>query len=185
MKPVPLVPTLAFLPLAFLTLSVRAQGQYRCPSASGPEAEAGWAAYADNDMAEARRRFEAAVARCDNDQYARTGLGYVSLRDGKVWEAERLWTVVRTAEPNNVDALVGLGLAGWRSGDIDAVRAYFSTVLELAPEHPMAIEYLERIAVADAAWMPLPEGLSTSGPERGVARSERSVVRLTHPHGPR
>ena len=97
----------------------------------------------------------------------------------------RLWTVVRTAEPNNVDALVGLGLAGWRSGDIDAVRAYFSTVLELAPEHPMAIEYLERIAVADAAWMPLPEGLSTSGPERGVARSERSVVRLTHPHGPR
>ena len=63
----------------------------------------------------------------------------------------RLWTVVRTAEPNNVDALVGLGLAGWCSGDIDAVRAYFSTVLELAPEHPTAIEYLERIAEADAA----------------------------------
>ena len=151
MKPVPLVPTLALLPLAFLTLSVRAQGQDRCPSASGPEAVAGWAAYTDNNMAEARRRFEAAVARCDNDQDARTGLGYVSLRDGKVGEAERLWAVVRTAEPNNVDALVGLGLARWRSGDIDAVRTYFSTVLELAPGHATAIEYLERIAVTDAA----------------------------------
>ena len=127
----------------------RAQGQDRCPSASGPEAVAGWAAYTDNNMAEARRRFEAAIARCDNDQYARTGLGYVSLRDGKVGEAERLWAVVRTAEPNNVDALVGLGLARWRSGDMDAVRTHFSTVLELAPGHATAIEYLERIAVTD------------------------------------
>ena len=115
---------------------------------SGPGAEAGWAAYADNDMAEARRRFEAAVAQCDNDQYARTGLGYVNLRDGNVQEAERLWTVVGTAEPNNVDALVGLGLARWRSGDIDAVHDYFSTVLELQPGHPTAAEYLERISGA-------------------------------------
>ena len=78
MKPVPPVRTLALLFLDFLTLSVPAQGQDRCPSASGPEAVAGWAAYADNNMAEARRPFEAAVARCDNDQCARTGLGYVS-----------------------------------------------------------------------------------------------------------
>ena len=151
MKPVPSVRTLALLFLGFLTLSVPAQGQDPCPRASGPHAEAGWAAYVDNDMTEAQRRFEAAVAQCDNDQYARSGLGYVYLRDGKVGEAERLWTVVRTAEPNNVDALIGLALARWRSGDIDAVRAYFSTVLELAPGHPTAVEYLERIAGADAA----------------------------------
>ena len=113
MKPVRPVGIPTLLLLAFLTLSAPAQGQDSCPSASGPGAEAGWAAYADNDIAEARRRFEAAVALCHNDQYARTGLGYVNLRDGNVQEAERLWTVVGTAEPNNVDALVGWA---WRGG---------------------------------------------------------------------
>ena len=145
MKPVRPVGIPTLLLLAFLTLSAPAQGQDSCPSASGPGAEAGWAAYADNDIAEARRRFEAAVALCHNDQYARTGLGYLNLRDGNVQEAERLWTVVGTAEPNNVDALVGLGLARWRSGDVDTVRDYFRTVLELQPGHPTAVEYLERI----------------------------------------
>ena len=151
MKPSPRVWTLTILPLAAAILCEPAQGQDACPRASGPDAEAGWAAYAGNDMTEARRRFEAAVSRCDDDQYARSGLGYVSLRDGNVAEAERLWTVVRTAEPNNVDALVGLGLARWRSGDIDAVRDYFSRVLELQPGHSTAVEYLERIARADPA----------------------------------
>ena len=151
MKPLPRVWTLTFLPLAVAVLSEPAQGQDACPRASGADAEAGWAAYADNNMAAARRRFEAAVAQCDNDQYARSGLGYVSLRDGNVEEAERLWTVVSTAEPNNVDALVGLGLARWRSGDIEAVRAYFSMVLELQPGHSTAVEYLERVRSADAA----------------------------------
>ena len=151
MKPLPHVWTLTLLPLAVAVLSEPAQGQDACPRASGPDAVAGWAAYADNDMAEARRRFEAAVAQCDNDQYARSGLGYVSLRDGNVEEAERLWTVVSAAEPRNVDALVGLGLAGWRSGDINAVRKYFSTVLDLQPGHSTAVEYLERIRRADAA----------------------------------
>ena len=151
MKPLPRVWTLTFLPLVVAVLSEPAQGQDACPRASGADAEAGWAAYADNNMAAARRRFEAAVAQCDNDQYARSGLGYVSLRDGNVEEAERLWTVVSTAEPNNVDALVGLGLARWRSGDIEAVRGYFSTVLELQPGHSTAVEYLERVRSADAA----------------------------------
>ena len=151
MNPVPRVRRLALLPLAFATLTVPAQGQNSCPDASGPDAEAGWAAYGANDMTEARRRFEAAVAQCNNDQYARTGLGYVHLRDGYVEKAERLWTIVSTAQPKNVDALVGLGLARWRSGDIDAVRDYFGTVLELEPGHPTAVEYLERIAGADAA----------------------------------
>ena len=130
MKPVPAVRTLVLLLLAFLILSAPAQGQDPCPSASGPSAEAGWAAYADNDLAEARHRFEAAVTQCHNDQYARTGLGYVyHLQDGAVGKAERLGTVVTTSEPNNIDALVGLGLARWRSGDIDAVRDYFRAYL--------------------------------------------------------
>jgi len=151
MKPLPRVWTLTFLPLAVVVLSQPAEGQDGCPRASGLDAEAGWTAYAANDIAEARRRFEAAVARCEDDQYARSGLGYVSLRDGNVEEAERLWAVVRTAEPNNIDALVGLGLARWRSGDIEAVRDFFGTVLDLQPGHSTAVDYLERIGSADPA----------------------------------
>ena len=151
MKPLPRVWTLTFFPLAVVILSEPAQGQDTCPRASGLDAEAGWAAYADNNMTEARLRFEAALAQCDNDQYARSGLGYVSLRDGNVEGAERLWTVVSTADPNNVDALVGLGLARWRAGDIDAVRDYFSKVLGLQPGHSTAVEYLERIRSVDPA----------------------------------
>ena len=61
---------LPLLFLAFLTLSVPAQGQDPCPSASGPGAEAGWAAYADNDMAEVRRRaaVKASMMRIANHQ---------------------------------------------------------------------------------------------------------------------
>ncbi len=151
MKPLPRVWTLTLLLTAVAILFDSAQGQDACPRASGPDAEAGWAAYADNDMAEARRRFVAALAQCHGDQYARSGLGYVALRDGNVQEAERLWTLVTTAEPNNVDALVGLGLARWRSGDMDAVHDYFATVLELHPGHSLAVEYLERVASARRA----------------------------------
>ena len=75
MKPLPRVWTLTFLSLAVVVLSEPAEGQDGCPRASGLDAEAGWTAYAANDITEARRRFEAAVARCQNDQYARSGLG--------------------------------------------------------------------------------------------------------------
>jgi len=105
-------------------------------------------------MVLARDRFEAAITRCDNDQYARTGLGYVALRDGDTAEATDAFRTVVDVEPNNVDALVGLGLASWRVGDLDAVSRYFSTVIELAPEHPTAIEYLERV---DGATRPATE----------------------------
>lgn len=151
MTPVPRVWMLTLLPLVAAILCEPARGQEGCPRASGPDAEAGWAAYADNDLTEARRRFEAALARCDDDQYARSGLGYISLRGGNLGEAERLWTVVLGAEPNNVDALVGLGLARWRAGDIDAVREYFNMVLQLQPGHLTAVEYLERIGSTDPA----------------------------------
>jgi len=38
--------------------------QERCPAAAGPDAEAGWAAYRDGDMAAAQRAFDAALALC-------------------------------------------------------------------------------------------------------------------------
>lgn len=133
---------------ATVGLVTPASAQDPCPSASGADAEAGWAAYQDGDMTRAHARFEAAIARCDNDHYARTGLGYVALRDGDTSEAAGLFEVVVLAEPNNVDALVGLGLGSWRTGDLDAVERHFGRVVQLAPDHPTAIEFLERVSGA-------------------------------------
>jgi len=149
MKPVRPV-TLATLILAAFLSPAEVRAQDPCPSASGIDAEAGWTAYQEGDMVEARARFEAALARCGNDQYARTGLGYVALRDGDTAEAAGLFDAVVAAEPNNVDALVGLGLARWRSADLEAVEEYFNRVIVLVPDHPTALEYLERVEGARA-----------------------------------
>ena len=145
MKPAASVRTLTLLLAVCATLASPVHGQDPCPSASGVDAEAGWAAYVDNEMVEARRRFESALIRCDNDQYARTGLAYVDLREGDPGEAERLLLMVIDVEPNNIDALVGLGLVEWRSADLEAVGEYFGLVVELDPENVTALDYLARI----------------------------------------
>ena len=148
MKPASRARTLALvlLVLDFATPGAPVDAQDVCPQASGPDAEAGWTAYSANDMTEARGRFVAALARCADDQYARTGLGYVWLREGETGEAVSLWTVVVAAEPNNVDALTGLGLGAWRRADLDAVREHFTRVVQLIPDHPDALDYLARIS---------------------------------------
>ena len=153
MKPVRRVRTLPYLPLVFATLGgpLGIVAQDPCPSASAADAEAGWAAYVANDMVEARARFDVALGLCDNDQYSRTGLAYVALRDGNTARASGLFETVIISEPNNVDALVGLGLVGWRQGALDTVREHFSRVIELAPDHPTAIEYLDRLSGAEAS----------------------------------
>lgn len=117
-----------------------------CPAASGADAEAGWTAYREGDLDAARARFGAALERCPDDLYARTGLGYVELREGEDAEARRLFQAVVAARPDDVDALVGLGLLAWRVGDLDAVAERFGRVLELAPGHPTALDYLERLS---------------------------------------
>ena len=137
---------LAFLLLTTLPfLPVEASGQEVCPRASGPDAEAGWTAYRDGDMAQARRRFQAALSRCPDDGYARTGLGYVALREGADAEARELFARVVSANPDDVDALVGLGLVAWRAGDLEEVSLRFSRVAEVSPGHPTAGEYLGRL----------------------------------------
>jgi len=146
--------------VAAVTGPAHAHAQDPCPSASAAEAEAGWTAYQEGEIGEARRRFQAAVERCANDQYARTGLGYVELRQGNEARAESLLGEVVRAEPGNVDALVGLGLVHWREGDLDAARRRFGEVLEYEPDHPTALQYMERLSgdgprardEADEAW---------------------------------
>ena len=170
----PALRTLTTLSVTLLAVAAPLRGQEEaCPSASGVDAEAGWAAYAAGDLAEARGRFEAALARCPADHYARTGLGYVELRDGDAAEAERLWVGVVDAEPANVDALVGLGLARWRAGDIDAVRTHFSKVLDLAPDHPTALEYLERVTGNGAEPPPSEDPADVAWREGDTERAER------------
>lgn len=167
-------------------------GQDPCPSASAVDAEAGWAAYSDGRMDDAKARFQSALQRCDNDHYARTGLGYVLLREGDTQEGARLFQVVVRAEPGNVDALVGLGLVSWRSGELDAVRRHFEMVLEYVPDHPTAVDYLERLAgaapraqdEADRAWSSgdterarqLYDQRLASDPDDGVALLRRGLM---------
>ncbi len=152
----------AFLVVGLALAASPAAAQDACPRASGPDAEAGWTAYSAGDMEAARLRFEAALARCGDDHYARTGLGYVLLRAGAVERADSLWAVVVAAQPNNIDALTGLGLAAWRQGDLEAVRTRFARVLELSPDHATALDYLARIslgAVPDRPPLVLPDTL--------------------------
>lgn len=163
-----------------------------CPSASAVDAEAGWTAYSDGRMDQARTRFQGALQRCENDHYARTGLGYVFLREGDTEEGARLFQVVVRAEPGNVDALVGLGLVSWRSGELDAVRRHFETVLQYVPDHPTALDYLERLAgaapraqdEADRAWSSgdterarqLYDGRLAADPDDGIALLRRGLM---------
>ncbi|MEQ1858012.1 MAG: tetratricopeptide repeat protein, partial [Longimicrobiales bacterium] len=154
MRAVP-VRVIAFSVLALAAMATDASAQEPCPRASGPDAEAGWAAYGAGDVASARTRFEAALARCDDDQYARTGFGYVLLREGAVSDAVEAWTRVVAAQPDNVDALAGLGLAAWRTGDLAQVRARFTRVVELVPDHATARDYLGRVSEDEPATGPL------------------------------
>ena len=103
MKPASRARTLALvlLVLDFATPGAPVDAQDVCPRASGPDAEAGWTAYSANDMTEARSRFVAALARCSNDQYARTGLGYVWLSPASC--------PARQAGPTSFDGLAGNG----------------------------------------------------------------------------
>ena len=109
--------------------TVRAQDP--CPSASAPDAEDGWTAYQSGDMEAARSLFQRALGTCDNDQYARTGLGYVELREGFVEQATAAFSVVVDLETNNIEALVGQALSAWRTVDLESVRDYFCRVQAL------------------------------------------------------
>ncbi|MGE0158948.1 MAG: tetratricopeptide repeat protein [Gemmatimonadales bacterium] len=149
--------TIALLALGSALAVAPARAQEPCPRASGADAEAGWTAYAGGDMDAARARFGAALARCDDDQYARTGMGYVLLRAGSVDEAVAAWTRVVAAEPDNLDALTGLGLAAWRRGDVAAVQASFTRVVAIDPQNATARDYLARISAAGAEASPTDE----------------------------
>jgi tetratricopeptide (TPR) repeat protein len=154
--------SLGLLVLGSLTAATPVVAQEVCPRASGPDAEAGWTAYSANDVGEARARFAAALARCDDDHYARTGMGYVLLREGAVDEAIAAWSEVVGSQPDNVDALTGLGLAEWRKGNVQAVRAHFVRVVQLDPGNATARDYLERLSATPA---------TTSGPSDAADRA--------------
>jgi tetratricopeptide (TPR) repeat protein len=151
MKPASRRRTLALHLLTLTLFTTRLAAQDACPRASGPDAEAGWTAYSSGDVSGARVRFEAALRRCPDDEYARTGLGYVELREASDSVAVDLWRRVLRAQPDNVDALVGLGLAAWRAGDVAGVDARFRRVLDLSPGHPTALDYLARITLQGPA----------------------------------
>ena len=152
--PAPDLRTVSFLSLVFLaacggdappsgeTVLSDPEG---CPGVGNPEAAAGWDAYQAEDMSQAQVSFQAARDLCPSHLGARTGLGYVALRQGSDDVAAELFAGVVEDAPGNVDAHAGLGILAWRAGDHDGVRAHFGRVLELDPEHTEARDYLERV----------------------------------------
>lgn len=165
-----------FVLVTLLALPARAlAAQESCPAAAGPDAEAGWAAYREGDMVQARARFRAALAHCPGDPYAATGMGYVALREGDAAVAREWFSRTLEARPDDVDALVGLGLLAWRQGDLEEVRRRFTRVEELAPGHPTAREYLGRLP---AELGPAPERAPLTLPDSLVVRARAHGDRL-------
>ncbi|HEX6911985.1 MAG TPA: tetratricopeptide repeat protein, partial [Longimicrobium sp.] len=114
-------------------------------------AEAGWTAYRAGDMDAARTAFEAALRRCPRHEGARTGLGYVSLRQDRTDQARRLFAAVVADAPRDVDALVGLGIAAWRGDDPAAARDAFTRAQQVDPQNAEARDFLARLGPAPAA----------------------------------
>lgn len=118
-------------------------GQDSCPGAASADAEAGWASYRAGDIPEARAHFEQALSRCAGAQYARTGLGYVELRDGRTAVADSLFTVVLAAEPSDRpeirESQVDPADTAWRAGDIERARELYEARLRDDPTDGAAL----------------------------------------------
>ena len=102
-------------------------------------------------MAAARTAFEAALRACPRHEGARTGLGYVALRQDRTDEARRLFDAVVADAPRNVDALVGLGIAAWRAEDREAARSAFTRAQAIDPDNAEARDFLARLGPPPAA----------------------------------
>ena len=148
-----------------LPISPELRAQETCPGAADPEVEAGWGAFRDGRLQEARARFRQALDRCPGHPGGRTGLAYVDLREGRDPEARRALEEVLDDFPESVDALSGLGILAWRRGDLAAVSRRFQRVLEVDPENATALEYLER----------LPPGLGRPPPRPPFVRPDTLV----------
>jgi len=106
---------------------------------------AGWASYRLDDRAEARARFEAALAGDPTARDAHVGLGYVALRDGALPDAEREFRAALGEGDSHADALVGLAIVEERRGHDTQAVTHLRSALATAPQHEEARSLLAKL----------------------------------------
>src|SRR5439155_117657 len=105
-------------------------------------------------IAEAAGHFAAADSLCPGSPAARTGLGFVRLRQGDAAAAERSFTTALRGDSSEADAWFGLGLARNRLGRrADAIPAW-RRALAIAPGYSDALDAL--LAAGVDSGLPLP-----------------------------
>ena len=123
-------------------------------SAASVAVEQGWQAYRREAIAEAAGHFAAADSLCPGSPAARTGLGFVRLRQGDAAAAERSFTTALRGDSSEADAWFGLGLARNRLGRrADAIPAW-RRALAIAPGYSDALDAL--LAAGVDSGLPLP-----------------------------
>lgn len=132
-----------------LLVTLATQVPAPCPraAAAAGEADAGWAAYRRDAIAEAGAHFATADSLCPGDHAAQLGLGFVELRHGRPGLAlQRLAAAVRS-DTGDAEAWYGLGLARARLGGRAAAADAWRRALRLSPQYADAEEQLLALGV--------------------------------------
>ena len=113
------------------------------------------------DSAARQAELEATLAESPEDVAANLELGVLTFNDGDVELAEQLWTTVTEVDPTNPQAWFNLGFVHLSEDppDVEAARAVWQRVLDVAPESDLAAtvrSHLDALAASAASPSPSP-----------------------------
>ena len=113
------------------------------------------------DSAARQAELEATLAESPEDVAANLELGVLTFNDGDVERAEQLWTTVTEVDPTNPQAWFNLGFVHLSEDppDVEAARAVWQRVLDVAPESDLAAtvhSHLDALAASAASPSPSP-----------------------------
>lgn len=139
--------TSASISVALIVIPVVAWCQQTdCDRAANEDVEKAWDYYRSGQVQQAAELFREARALCPLHIGARTGLGYTAIRMGHLAEARELFAGVLEEDSLVIDALVGSAMVAWRMGDVATATKTFRRVRDIEPDHPIANDYLSRVA---------------------------------------
>lgn len=130
--------------VSFLAFPGTLSAQGTCPPEAATLVARGWALFRADSIAPATDAFRRADRLCTENLDAKTGLGYVAIRDGRLAAAESTFSVVVQADSINADAWDGLTIASYQSGDSAKVMTYGRGALALRPGNDHTRGMLDR-----------------------------------------
>jgi tetratricopeptide (TPR) repeat protein len=104
----------------------------------------GWALRRLGRWADGAASFEKALELGGDNSDTRNELAICLMELGDYRAARRELEAALRADPENIKIISNLGVLALKSGDNNEAAGFFRTVLELAPEDPLAREYLGR-----------------------------------------